>query len=424
VTALGASDATVFGASVQRLIDNLELGGATPLFWVAFDSVAPTSFTPGPGQTTLALGITLRPGESAEQIVQFTDVGGAVCPHDVVSVPVRVALATADGSLDDGFDATLEFTNASVAHVSGQLPTDGLTGTFGFGQIGDPAQGWQAQSLSIDMALWPGGSRGAIRPELRQAGPPTPPSMLVSPAITPADAPTPTPFVPDHWSAVAVWPRREVCPNDGRGGVVFDAADPLIGASPLDVVDALGRDAAWSLASAGGDAPVHVTLEAPSGLVCVSTDAATLELDVQATLRADGAAAGSALEHLDASTILRVGARAAADGSGLVELHWVRRDAVWGQPRGVFEEATGLTLDAVDEYRDIWWSWHGLETRADAAAAWSTRAELVVSSLNAEQAADIARIVAQGGPGASIGFDADGLPLLPGDILIDAEASP
>jgi hypothetical protein len=53
-------------------------------------------------------------------------------------------------------------------------------------------------------------------------------------------------------------------------------------------------------------------------------------------------------------------------------------------------------LNAPEEYRDIWWSWHGLGTRADTTAGFSTRAALAVNSLNAQQAADLARIVAEG----------------------------
>lgn len=150
----------------------------------------------------------------------------------------------------------------------------------------------------------------------------------------------------------------------------------------------------------------------------------TLELDVRATLRADGAAPGSVLEHLDATTILRVGGSAAADGSGLVELHWARRDTLSPQSRDAFEAATGLALDAPEQYRDIWWSWAGVSTRADSTAEWSGRAAFVVSSLNAQQAADVARRVAQGGPGPGSGPAARGFQALPGDSLIDAASTP
>jgi hypothetical protein len=420
---LGANDATVFGANVPELIEHLELGSDTPLFWVAFDAVAPTTFEPGPGQTSLALAITLRAGESAEQVTLTPKVAGAVCAPDFVSVPVQVALTTADGALDERFDGTLAFSNANVARLTGRLPANELAGTFSFGPIGAPSQGWQMQALDLDVDLWPGGSRGSLSPLLTQLGPPSPPSAPTAPASAIPSAAAAAPLVPDHWSSVAVWPRREVC-NDGRGGVPVDASDRVIGVSPLDTIEALVREEPWVLASDDGTAPVRVTLTAPSGVLCVSTNGAALEFDVPATLRAEGATAGSALENLDASTILRVGGRAAADGSGLVELRWARRDVVFEQTRDAFEATTGVLLDAPEEYRDIWWSWHGLETRAGSEAPWDVRATFTVSSLNAQQAADIARIVALGGPGAGIGLDAEGFPILPGDSLLDAELSP
>jgi hypothetical protein len=424
VTALGAEGATVFGATVQGLIDGLALDAETPLFWVPFDEVAPATFAPGPGQSALTLGIALRAGAAAQQTVQVPEAEGAVCPRDVVSMPVQLALATADGALDEHVDATLEFTNAKVAHLTGRFLPDEVAGSFAFVQLGAPSGAWQAQAFDVDIDLWPGGSRGSIHPVVVELGPPHPPAPSGPPGVIAAGAPTAAPLIPDHWGVIAVWPRREVCPNDGRAGVVFDASDPLIGVSPLDVIDAVEHDALWSLAAPEGSAALRVTIEAPSGLVCVSSDGPTLELDVRATLRVEDAPPGSSLEHLDASTILRLGARAAGDGSGLVELHWQRRDAVWSEARDAFEAATGVELNAPEEYRDIWWSWYGQEQRADASAPWNARAELVVSSMNAEQAADVARIVAQGGPGAGISVDEQGFPILPGDSLIDAELSP
>jgi hypothetical protein len=75
-----------------------------------------------------------------------------------------------------------------------------------------------------------------------------------APGVPTAEAPVATPHLPDHWSELGVWPLREVCPNDGSGAHAFDAADPLIGVSPLDVIGAVASAAPWSLASADGQA--------------------------------------------------------------------------------------------------------------------------------------------------------------------------
>jgi hypothetical protein len=158
-----------------------------------------------------------------------------------------------------------------------------------------------------------------------------------------------------------------------------------------------------------------------------------MTFDVRATLRAaagtgEGAAlvaAESPLSHLAASSIFELTATSARDGSGLEALHWVRRDVVWAESRASFEAATGIALGAADQYQQVWWSWHGSETRENTSAPWASQGELAVHSLNAQQSAALERQQAQGGPGAGISFDEQThFPVLPGDALLEAEISP
>ena len=136
-------------------------------------------------------------------------------------------------------------------------------------------------------------------------------------------------------------------------------------------------------------------------------------------------AAESPLSHLAASSIFELTATSARDGSGLEALHWGRRDVVWAESRASFEAATGIALGAADQYQQVWWSWHGSETRANTATPWTSQGELAVHSLNAEQTAAIERQQAQGGPGAGISFDdLTHFPVLPGDALLEAEILP
>jgi hypothetical protein len=227
--------------------------------------------------------------------------------------------------------------------------------------------------------------------------------------------------IPDHWSLVAVWPHREVCPP-GLGGSVFDAHEAVLGGrSPLDVVQAINAGADLTLHTPEGATLVHFQLEEPSGLLCVSNG-----IDVPGTLRADATKPASALSTLAATSIFRVEAAVAPDGTRFDRFGWVRRDVVASLERSALEAATGIVMEAPEQYADFWWSWHGVETRASAAEPWSTRAELLVNSLNVEQAAQIAQVEAAGGPGVGIRFDEEtNFPVLPGDRLIGAElASP
>jgi len=98
---------------------------------------------------------------------------------------------------------------------------------------------------------------------------------------------------------------------------------------------------------------------------------------------------------LAANSIFELTATSARDGSGLEALRWVRRDVVWAQDRVAFETATGIALGAAEQYRQVWWSWHGSETRESATATWTSQGELAVHSLNAQQADTLERQEAQ-----------------------------
>jgi hypothetical protein len=414
--------AGVFGASADELIAGLGLGASQPLFWVPFDAVANTTFSPGSGQSQITLGIERAAGD----VVEHTESPlseGVRCGDPELRVPVALTVTSADGALDEHVATTLTFTSAKTAQLDVQLPSEALGGDFAVEHVGPDGEQWSFVGLSIDVTFWPGGSRGDIAPELRRLDAVVPPSSQPSPPVIPARDTIDTPFIPEHWRTVAVWPQREVC-DDGVNAVPFDADEAVSGLSPVDLVNDFVAASPWTMSGANA-AQVAVEVVAPRGLVCVSTLGARQELDVRATLRPVNAPAGSPLEHLDATTILRVGARISLDGSRFEELSWQRRDVVYEIPRADFQQQTGLGLAAPDEYRDFWWSWHGHATRdADAAGTWRSQGALLASSLDAQQATQIAAQVAAGGPGAGVGVDTNGFPLLPGDLLVDEHLAP
>jgi hypothetical protein len=418
--------ATAFELSSLELLANLELGASSPFYWVAFDSIRDTTFTPGPGEATLTFNVEPRDGVVATQAVWRPEAAQVVCPEETVRVPVRVSLQTSDGALDEQIDGVLELTSANTAHLEVSFEPDELVGSFAFEQIGAPEEEWQATGLQLQADFWPGGSRGQLLPSFATVAnlPPTPPASSPYPASIPPGSNIKGPTLPDHWRSVAVWPRREACDGDGRGiAAAFGPDDAIIGWSLVDVVDELEAHSDWTLSSGENNTAVRFTLQRPAGLQCVRASGRSMTFDVLGTLSAD-AGVGSPLENLAATSVFELSATSAQNGRALEELRWVRRDVVAAQTRTAFEAATGLTLAASDQYQQVWWSWHGNDTRESATAPWASRGELVVTSLNAEQAAEIERVMSLGGPGAGISFDNETqFPELPGDRLLEAEIS-
>jgi hypothetical protein len=438
---------TAFGASAAELLARLDLGAPSPLFWVppAWPAV---TFSPGPSETSLTLEVTARAEDEQSPGVTQTlwrpQFAGAVCPDDSLGLHILVSLRSSDGALDEQVDGVLNFSSASTAHLEaalyrrlpGPLEMDfALAGTFAYTQIGAPGEHWQAGDLTVSADFWPGGSRGALRPSFNVVGdaaPAPPPSPTAAPSTPTAGSGILAPTVPTDWGSVAVWPRREACDGDGRGlAAAYAPSDHIIGRSLADVVSEQNARSSLELASGPALTPVSFTLETPMGLQCVRVTGRSMTFDVRATLRAapgEGTAlvaVESPLSQLAASSIFELTATSARDGSGLEALHWVRRDVVWPQSRASFETATGIALGAADQYEQVWWSWHGTETRENTTAPWTSQGELAVHSLNAEQSAAIERQQAQGGPGAGISFDdLTHFPVLPGDTLLEAEISP
>lgn len=412
---------TPFGASPRELVERLGANGDSPLFWVAYDQIADVTFSPAPGETSLALALAAR--DRATLTTWQPTQQNANCPAPSLRVPIRVSVRTSDGALDESAESELVFSSASLAYLSNaEFPASSLRGSFAFEDLGDPAEGYAPGSLLLEASFWPGGSRGSIAPLFAETGPVHPPQVLANPVNIAPGSPIAMPSVPDHWSSVAVWPRRERCAGDGRGRVyAFAPDDALIGSSMRDVVNALDARGPWLLALGNDTARLRFDADAPEGLRCAALNDGTLSFEVSATLRSD-ADPLPALAAFSATSVYEITAKAGLDGT-LAELRWERRDLYDDESRSAFESATGLELDAADDYQQIWWSWHGLEQREG--DAWAARGGLVVSSLNREQAAEVARIQAQGGPGVGFTFDeSTQFPVMPGDALIDAAIVP
>jgi hypothetical protein len=414
-------DATSFGGSALDALNRLAPNASVQLYWVPFDSLPDTSFRPGPGPTSLALGIGARADAAVKHVSWTRNWPDASCPDEALQLPVQLELKSADGALDLEVEGLLELSSGSAGHLSAELPA-GLGGSFRFEQIAGGDGHWKSIGFNLAAELWLDGSRGEINPsfELDQSAPPAgaPPPPPAAPAPAPAGSATPS--VPDHWRSIAVWPQRENCDGESRGTAgVYQPGDRAIGLSIADVVSDLNSRPDWTLLSGERALPVQFTLDLPSGAQCVRRAGRTMSFDVAASLRAVDAT-GAPLEHLAARSIFELTATSTLEGGALERLRWVRRDLLQPQSRAAFEAGTGITLDASEQYQQIWWSWHGTQTRSPTQLG-STSGALLVSSLNAQQAAESARVVAQGGPGPGISFDATTqFPVLPGDSLLAA----
>jgi hypothetical protein len=417
--------ATPFAGSALDALNRLAPSASIQLYWVPFDSLPGTTFSPGPGPTALALGIRARTDAAVKHVTWARNWPDASCPDEALRLPVQVQLESADGALDLQADGVLELASGSAGHLSAELPA-ALGGSFHFEQIGAADEHWQSIGFNLEADLWLGGSRGEINPSFDLELSAQPAVAPHPPAIGPAPAPagSATPRIPEHWRSIAVWPRRENCDGESRGtAAAYLPGDRAIGLSIADVVSDLNSRADWTLLSGERTLPVQFTLELPSGLQCVRQAGRSMSFDVAASLRAVENT-GDPLEHLAARSVFEVTATATRDGAALERLHWVRRDLVQAQSRAAFEADSGIALDASDQYQQIWWSWHGTQTRANPSDPWSSSGALLVNSLNAQQAAEIARVLAQGGPGAGISFEATTqFPVLPGDSLLEADIS-
>lgn len=418
--------ATPFGGSALDALGRLAPNASIQLYWVPFDSLPGTTFRPGPGPASLALGIGALADAAVKHVTWTRNWPDATCPDQALRLPVQLQLKSSDGALNLEVEGLLELASGSAGHLSAELPA-ALGGSFRFEQIGGAGEHWQSIGFNLEADLWLDGSRGEINPSFeldestQPAVPPEPPPATAAPA----PAGSATPAIPDHWRSIAVWPQRENCDGESRGTAgVYLPGDRAIGLSIADVVSELNSRSDRTLLFGERALPVQFTLELPSGAQCVRRAGRSMSFDVAASLRAADDT-GAPLEHLAARSIFEVTAIGTLDGAALERLHWVRRDLVQPQSRAAFEAGTGITLDASEQYQQIWWSWHGTQTRTSPTQPWSTSGALLVSSLNAQQAAEIARVVAQGGPGAGISFDATTqFPVLPGDALLVAGIAP
>lgn len=443
---LALDAATPFGASASELVSSVAPTRESPLFWVPYDSTPGVTFTPGPGETSIALGIEPRAGEMAKLSSFHPLLEGAVCEHEKIRVPVHVTLRSADGALDASAEAELLFTSATTAELQTGFALDAVGGSFAL-SLGDAARGSVAGGLALEAQLWLGGNRGVLYPSLEVPGPPgdpdapsADPSGALQGTVGPPPPPRPeppaadviaAPTLPEHWSAVAVWPRLEQCAYDGRrSAYAYAAGDRVIGSSMTEIVELANARGPFLVSLGDRTASLRFDVEAPTGLRCAAPDtfgtnmaSRTLTFDVRATLSADDAE-GSALAELETTSIFELTATTAADGT-LTELRWARRDRAVGESPDAFEAATGLALDVPSDSERLMWSWHSSNTREGASAPWSPHGALVVTSLSSEQTAEIARIRKYGDPDSIVRLDEETkLPHLPGDPLLDAEIVP
>ena len=131
-------------------------------------------------------------------------------------------------------NATLTFASAKTAGLSAEIALDQLGGSFAADHIGPDDESWELRWMNVYATLWPGGSTGALAPVLLRTD-------EVAPPWNAWDMAPPkgfSPYLPEHYNDVAVWPRREIC-YDGTGRSAADANDARNGWSPVDLVNTL-----------------------------------------------------------------------------------------------------------------------------------------------------------------------------------------
>jgi hypothetical protein len=140
-------------------------------------------------------------------------------------------------------------------------------------------------------------------------------------------------------------------------------------------------------------------------------------------LDAVSAEASSSLSQLAIHANFDLIAHRSLDGTAFDRLRWsgVGDGDGGGLERTALIAATGLGADLPAEYEQFWWTWYGTDTRDAATSVWSSQGKLSVSSLNPQQAAEVARVIASGGPGGGYGLGPRGVIDLPGDILLSAD---
>ncbi|HEX2735890.1 MAG TPA: hypothetical protein VHM70_30025 [Polyangiaceae bacterium] len=427
---------TVFGATAEGLIANLELQ-ATPFYWVGYDVLSRTKYLPGVSETSLELTLSVAPQAEVKQEVR-SSTQHYPCAANSVDVPVNVSFKTRDGALDERFSADLHFTTPFNAEFYFELQLGEIDGSFRFTQIGseDSSRVYAAQSLYADVALWPGGSRGEIVPDIAWTNPPpnaTPPAPTLAPwgPVEPSNAVA----IGEHWSSLAVWPSNLQCATGGMP----TSRDARVnsGLSAEQIREAVNALNSWDLTSDGQSARVEFTVDPLPEYLCngfqgMARLRALSEVGVPIADGGSGADAGldarspatltSKFAGLDASGSFTIRSIVDPEAGFIRSLAFSRlvEDTVLPLSRQELTANTGLMVDAADEYQRFWWSWQARAERQHADADFQTRAELLVTSLNAAQSAASDQQVAQGGPGASIGIGNDGWLQLPGDVILRA----
>ncbi len=421
-------EATVFGVDAQQLIDNLELP-TLPLHWVDYDQLENTTYLPGPSETEVQMSFE-RTSADVEQLTRTPREGGEPCAESRVSVPVTMQLSTSDHALDLQVDATLQFRAATLATLEVELDPAMLGGSFEFTRIAsdDPSQIFRTQYLYLDAAFWSGGSRGSIFPSFVLENPPavaTPPAPASPPSSLPPSEPNAV-SVREHWRDVAVWPTDLTCTG---GGTPFTPDDEVAGVSARQVRDELLAQNPWVLQTPDGDQTLEIVPDDFAKWVCPQGGwglTSALDFELPASVRAidgeDGPLAG-----LDARFVVHIGLSDVDPTAPFIRTLRVTRrneDAVDGISRAQLEEQTGIGMNVPDEYQQFWWAFQATLTRSAPDEPFTYQSEFVVSSLNAEQTAEIQRIASQGGPpSAGVGIDNDGWLHLPGDELLRATSA-
>ena len=178
VSDIALDDASALGFSANSVLAFTAARFDSPITWQSIDGV---QYSPGAGQSTLALTLTsagsaefvrstLRPSSQESGPAAFP-----LCPSDRLRLPVHVELSTADGALLESFDGTVEADHAQIAQFSHTFELSALHGHFKVDAI-DPSvlpgtgSSVQLTRLSLDASLSSAGVAGSFKAQATSTG--------------------------------------------------------------------------------------------------------------------------------------------------------------------------------------------------------------------------------------------------------------
>jgi len=220
---------TELGFSAVEVLGQLAGNRHSALDWLEPEASAEYELEYGPEQGRSSLDLDVHAADGPIRLgwrEPLASAPDAECGPGWLEIPVEVTLASGGSALTESFSATLSAIAPHRGQLSTRLRPGALRGGLAFGRVLslDPERRFTVSALTLDVELWPGGSRGSLGVEL-ESQLANPPEGLLLPA-SPPSAPGP----------LAIWPSAREC---GGGAIALPNDARVLGFSVQDVLDRL-----------------------------------------------------------------------------------------------------------------------------------------------------------------------------------------